>query len=234
MNRRSDSTEVAHQFPLLALACGLIQGDDTSELKIQRDAAKVQERRLRRFYPQNPLAKRYLGGNLHDSALMEMRIEPNHVELIVDEFSTHCLFDALARHIGLTKRACYKRAAPLQIKFSSVKRVELIQIGTNGAMRKCNPPAARLSMEWIADEFTSVGPRGFCLGVLFCDRAGKYRMLILEAVKMHFVERQRQAFVEAFGRGCLPVFERYWKARSRRPFDCSSVSEFLDDASRGR
>jgi hypothetical protein len=234
MTRRSGSTKVAHQFPLLALACGLIQGDDISELKIQRDAAKLQEERLRRFCSQNPLAKRYLGGNLHDSALMEVRIEPNQVELIMDEFSTHCLFDVLARHIGLTTRACYKHAAPLHIKFSDVKCVELLRIGTNGAIRNCNPPTARSSMEWIADEFVSVGPRGFGLGVLFCSREGKYRLLIIEAVKMHFVERQRQAFVAAFGRRRLPVFERYWKARSHRPIDCSSVREFLDDASRDR
>jgi hypothetical protein len=230
MKSDQHSIQLAEMFPLLRE--WIIPRMDNSKEELARENRSFSRRSrfLSRLSHQSPAAGRYLNGSLHDSTVLRWKSTSTHAHLTVDEFSTHCLFDVLATRLGLTKRACFRKPAPLEIIFETLKQVRVYRISRNRNQPVTVRRAVKPGWEWYDSDIAYLRQDAVSLGIAFCSKGGARYLIVVEAANIQFVERQRTAFVCHFGAGNLAIFKRYWKARSHRPFDCSNVGEFIEIA----
>lgn len=221
------STQLAERFPLLRGNIAPHYDDLDYELAMEKRATRRHARLLSALAKKAPRVRNYLNGSLHDSSILNCRRSSNQLQLVLDDFSTHCLFDVLAGCLKLTRHSCFKKAAPLEIVFVGLKAISAFRIADshNRATRvrvKINP-----GWTWINSDFEFVNKTGFGLGVSFQSKRGQWYLVALECQQIRFVEKQRSAFIKHFGTRRLGIFDKYWKARRHRAFDCSNVSDFI-------
>lgn len=205
--------------------------DSNEELEREARSWRRRSRLLSQFSRRSPTANRYLNGSLHDSTVLSWKTTSTHAQLVVDEFSTHCLFDVLATRLGLIKGGCFRKPAPLEIVFRQLRSVKTYRLSRNRnpsfAVRRAVTPG----WEWYDSDVAYLRQDAISLGIAFCSKSGARYLVVVEAANIRLVEGQRRAFIRHFGARHLATFNKYWKARSHRVFDCSNVGEFVGIAS---
>lgn len=199
----------------------------SAALRLEQAACNRREALLAKLARRFPLARRYFSDMLHDSTLLRICSHADRLALFLDEFSSHCLFDVVAEISGLTTGGCIHRSAPLEIVFEGARSISVARVSRHNLISRCRLDAIKPDFEWIHDELAFVGKDTFSMGIWFATPRGSAVFLRFEAESVRFKEGQERTFKRLFGRDAIGIFRAFWKARATRPFDCSTVREFV-------
>ncbi|HKQ49782.1 MAG TPA: hypothetical protein VJZ71_17035 [Phycisphaerae bacterium] len=170
----------------------------------------------------------YLGGYLHDSEVLHSSLVNNEFHIRLDDFSTHCLFDVLARHRGMTTDSCFGKPAPLDVMIRHVDQIDFFQLEEDQRFSRCDSNVLVPKSTWLYDDIDFARPEQFGLGLIFWTPSSDHILVALHARSIEFDEHQEESFVSLFGVECVDLFNAYWKARKRRSFDRSQIKDVLE------
>lgn len=168
-------------------------------------------------------------GGLHDSRVLGIEEQENHLTIRLNDFSSHCICDAFAELKGLPS-TCEEHIMPVSLRFESIALCSLSMITHESELLPIgrHRDYLRRLRTFLYDEFRDIGPEHIAVGLVFFTDT-EHCLLEIEAQGLTLQEDQRSAFAEIFGPEHVSVFDAYWNERQDGKFfgDQSVASEFL-------
>ncbi len=211
------------KFPLLYNMFAAIDDDDRANSLRERycHTLKAAETHL-------PGISFYFDGHLHDSWVLGIEHQKNHLTIRLNDFSSHCICDAFAKLRGLSS-TCEHHIMPVSLQFENITSCSLSRINHKDQLIpvRGRQKYMRKLREYLLDEIRDISPDHIAVGILFFTNK-QHLVLEIEARSLAFQEDQKKAFIELFGPEHSAVFDEYWSERhAGKDFHQSSAIDFL-------
>ncbi|MGA1870908.1 MAG: DUF4085 family protein [bacterium] len=179
-----------------------------------------------------PHISKYFNSRLHDSWLQSIDNKNNEINILLNEFSTHCFSDALIEKFSLILPHS-KRVFPVCLKFKGIKYYSISWINRNSKILPLKKEKyLPLLTEFLYDEAIVLEQGIISTGMLFVSKSKgnkSYLLLQIECSDLKIEEYQRKAFIELFGEEYLNLFDIYWVEKQKgKYFDYSTALDLLN------